>query len=52
MNANNSYTVSSQQSLPPAEDNGDRTTQASQTTLEASVVSAEVVAFMPSSGVR
>ncbi len=52
MNAHNLYTVSSRQSLPPAEDNSDRTTQASQTTLDASVVSVEVVASMPTSQVR
>lgn len=52
MNAHNSYTVSSRQSLPPAKDSSDRATQASQTTLDAEVVSAEVVASMPSSGVR
>ncbi len=53
MNAHNLYTVSSQQSLPQAaEDNSDRATQASQTTLDASVVSVEVVESMPTLGVR
>jgi ribosomal protein L21E len=52
MNAYNSSTVSSQQSLPPVKDNRDRNTQLSQTTLDIEVVSAEVVTSMPSSGVR
>lgn len=52
MNANNLSIVSSRQSLPQVKDNGDRATQASQTTLDASVVSVEVVASMPTSQVR
>ena len=53
MNANNSSIVSSQHSLPKAvEDNSLRNTQASQTTLDAEVVSAEVVGSIPASGVR
>lgn len=52
MNANNLYTVSLQQSLPPAKDSSDHNTQALQTTLDAEVVSAEVVASMHTSQVR
>ncbi len=53
MNANNLSIVSSQHSLlQAAQDNRDRATQPSQTTLDASVVSVEVVASMPTSGVR
>jgi ribosomal protein L21E len=52
MNAHNLYTISSQQSLPPAEDNSDRNLPPSQTTLDASVVFVEVVESMPTLGVR
>lgn len=52
MNANKSYTVSSRQSLPSAEDSSDRNLPPSQTTLNVEVVSVQVIAFMPSSGVR
>lgn len=52
MNVNNSYTVSSQQSLPPAEDSSNRNLPPGQTTLDVEVVFAQVVESMPKSGVR
>ncbi len=52
MSDNNSHAVSPVRRLPPAEDSSDRFAQVFQTTLDASVVSAEVVESMPTSGVR
>ena len=53
MNANNSSIVSSQHSLPQAaKDSSDRTTQAFPKTVDASVVSVEVVGSMALSQVQ
>ena len=52
MSDNNSHATSPVRRLPPAEDSSDLNLPLSQTTLDAEVVSAEVVESMPASGVR